>query len=187
MQIHLISGTSTANWASVGMAGGALLVALVLGLSNRRTARRALALSERQEARRESPIDIYLNTSSGWRRAAARDRLLGFHLVISNPSDRPTSIVSAELHLTYSTGQVLTTVKVPPLASLAQDAPAPDVDPVALPLRLDANDSVSGWFVFQLQDELVASRSIEGYAVVLRDVHRIEVAVQATVFLEAEL
>lgn len=172
------------DYAPVVIAALAFGVTVVFGLSNRRTAMRALALSERHEARRDSRVDLHLNHSMSWRRPSNNDRLLGFHLLVANPTDRASSIVQAELHLTYSVNGIVTTVKVPRVSDMkSADVPL-EVDPIELPARLDANDAVSGWFVFQVKDGLTSGRSIDRYEVFVRDVHGIEESVQVTVFRE---
>jgi hypothetical protein len=179
--------TSWTDWASVLIAVLALLVTLSLGLWNRKTAKRALGLSERQEARRESRVDLHLNESLAWRRDANEDRILGFHLVITNPTDRDTSIIRSELRINYSIEGVVATVKVPTTSMTGLSAPIPDVESVDVPARLNANDTISGWFLFQVPDQLIHNRPVDRYEVVFRDLHEIEESVQVTVFHEVPL
>lgn len=162
------------DYAPVVIAALAIGFSVAFGLSNRRTAMRALALSERQEARRDSRVDLYLNHSMSWRRPSNDDRLLGFHLLIANPTDRASSIVTAELHLSYSLNGIVTTVKVPRALDMTPSEIPPEVNPIVLPARLEANDAVLGWFLFQVKDGLTGGRSIDRYEVFVRDVHGIE-------------
>src|SRR5215211_8717795 len=76
------SAISWVDYAAVGIAALAFLFSCGLGLSNRRTARKALALSERQEARRESELDLYLFTPTARRRESTGDRVLEFHIQV---------------------------------------------------------------------------------------------------------
>jgi hypothetical protein len=173
------------TYASLGIASVSACIALVIGTANRRLAKRALDLSERQEARRESRVDVYLSSSTSWRRHSHHDRLLGVHLLVSNPSDRATSIVTAELHVTYTIDGVLTTVKVPPVAAGDELEFLGDLLPTALPIRLEPNDAASGLFIFQIRDDLTRDREIERYEVHVRDVHGVEENRQITIFSEA--
>jgi len=173
--------------ASVVLSGLAILIALAFGLSTRKTAKRALELSERQEARRESRLDVRLNDSVAWRRSSNGDRVLGFNIVVSNPSDRASAITRVELRISYSVDGVVNAVKVPSVSVGDLDAPRPDVDSLDPPARLDANDAVSGWCLFRLSDELLGDYPADRYEVVIRDVHGIEESVQVAVFHEVSL
>jgi hypothetical protein len=62
------------DYAALAIAALSLLVAFLFGFRNRSTAKRALALSERQEARRESCLALYLHESFAWRGSADGDR-----------------------------------------------------------------------------------------------------------------
>lgn len=172
-------------YASLGIAAASACIALAVGAANRRVAKRALDLSARQEARRESRVDVYLSSSTSWRRHSHHDRLLGVQLLVSNPTDRATSIVTAELHLTYTVDGILTTVKVPPVAPGDELEFPGDLLPTALPIRLEPNDAASGLFIFQITDELTRDREIERYDVYVRDVHGVEESRQITIFYEA--
>jgi hypothetical protein len=175
---------SWADYASVIIAGLALVTASALGLSTRRTAERALELSERQEARRESRLDLYLHHSRSWRRPSFEDRLLGFNVQIANPSDRANAVVRAELHVTYSVKGVIATVKVPRLSDSRSADARLDLELIQLPARLGENDAVSGWLLFRVKDALTEQQRVDRYEVVIRDLHNIEEGVQVTVFDE---
>jgi hypothetical protein len=176
---------SWVTYASLGIAAASACIALVVGAANRRLAKRALDLSERQEERRERRVDVYLSSSTSWRRHSHHDRLLGVHLLVSNPTDRATSIVSAELHLTYTVDGVLTTVKVPPVAPGDELEVPGDLAPTALPIRLEPNGAASGLFIYRVKDKLTRDRDIERYDVQVRDVHGIEERRQITIFSES--
>jgi hypothetical protein len=172
------------DYAAVAIAVISLGVSVAFGLSNRSTARRALRISERQEARRESLLTLHLIEPVAWSQASTSERILGFHILVSNPADRPTSLVTVELHLTYTAHDVLTTVKVPLAGDVSGTVVPTEVATVDLPVRVDANDAVSGWFLFRVSHELTGWAPVERYDVVIRDVHGIEESLQVTVFRE---
>jgi hypothetical protein len=178
------AAASWVTYATLGIAVASACTALVIGMVNRRLAKRALELSERQEARRERRVDVYLNWARLWRRHSDHGRLLGVHLLVSNPSDRPTSIVTAELHLTYKVDGVLATVKLPPVFGDDELESAGDLLPATLPIRLGPNGAASSLFIFHVTDELTRGREIERYDVHVRDVHG-EEGRQITIFSEA--
>lgn len=159
----------------------ALVVAVVLGLRNRGTSKKALRLAERQEERRNSRIDLYINDSIEWKQTAAR--VVGIHAVVANPTDGPTSLVHAELHVTYDLGGTVTTIRIRAETSDPTGLP-PGVASLELPARLDANDAVSGWLLFLLKDGLTGDRPVERYDLIARDVHGKEESVQLGVFRE---
>ena len=174
------------DYAAVAIATLSFVVSLILGLRSRGTAKRALALSEAQDARRRPRMGVYVNDSASYQMDRTRERLLVFHLLVSNPSDSPTSLVAAELHVTYAVNGVLTTVKVP--HSWSPDMPqdvSPDVSPIDLPVALGAHDAKSGWFVFPIADDLTGGRGVDRLDVVVRDMHNVSEAVQVTVLGEA--
>jgi hypothetical protein len=173
------------TYASLGVAAVSACIALLVGAANRRLAKRALELSERQEARRESRVDVHLSSATSWRRPSQHDRLLGVHLLVSNPTDRATSVVAAEMHLTYSVEGVLTTVKMPPAIHIEAFEFPEGLTPAALPIRLEPNDAVSSLFIFRIGDDLTRGRDVERYDIYLRDVHGVEESRQITIFHEA--
>jgi hypothetical protein len=172
------------DYAPILAAAVSLIVSVTLGVLNRRTAKRALEISERQEARRDSSLSLHLNESVSWRSQSRGERLLGFHVIATNPTDRPTSLVASELRLTYTVDGILTTVKVPSASDVGSTSLPASFVPLEIPTRVDANDAVIGWFLFRIDDQLTNGRIVERYDFVLREVHGIEETLQVTVFRE---
>jgi hypothetical protein len=98
---------SWVDYASLSVAALAFATSAGFGFLNRRTTKRALAISQRQEARRESHLDIYLIGSRAQRRVEKKDRIIGFEVRISNPSDSPNSAVARSGWLLYRVDDVL--------------------------------------------------------------------------------
>lgn len=145
----------------------AVVVLALLGyLANRRgakTSRRSLALSERQEARREALLDIRLISATC--EINDDERTYVYDLVIRNPSDRANSIAEAELWLEYSVGGSVVNVKAPWRPS----RPATPYGRLILPLALAANGSEAGSLQITVAQALVEGRSIERLQLVLTD------------------
>lgn len=174
-----LAGAGAPLWLSYGsfaISAGAV----VISLSNRRTARRSLQLSEQQEARRDSRIDLYLIDSLD-EQPTSGDRLLAFQVLISNPSDRDNSIVAAEVHLTYSLEAVVTSVKVRHGIDRGTSSAFAGVKPLDLPVALDANGAVSGWLLFRIDSALTGGRPVDRYDLVIQDVHGTQESRQVTV------
>ncbi|MFV1990435.1 MAG: hypothetical protein ACC652_06810 [Acidimicrobiales bacterium] len=170
------------NYAAIAIAALSFVSSFVFGLRNRGTAKRALAISERQEERHSPSLSLYLNDSAIWS-ALDSGRLLGFHVQTANSSDRASSLIGAELHITYSIGQRLVTVKVPHGRDTS-GAPG-GVTPISLPRPIQANSAASGWFLFHIADDLVDSRQIDRYDIVVRDIHDLAESLQVSVLREA--
>jgi hypothetical protein len=169
---HPIRGRSslTGSDSADAISLAALVASVGLALWSLRISRKALRIAEDQDARRTRYLEFYLNESVSWRLDDAGARLVGFHLMVTNPADRPNSVVRADLHVTYSVGTSLVVVQIPCTTGAPPVALASDHVPLGLPLRIGAKSAVSGWFLFRLSKELTGGHPIERYDVVLRDV-----------------
>ncbi len=159
-------GLGWRTWAPVTSAAIAVL-ALLVGLSNRRIARRALTLSEHQEQRRIARLQLSYNDAVSWRLAGNPWRWIGVDILAVNPTDRDGAVVSAELHVTYTTsaGTGLV-VKLPHDATFPSHGAS---DPLKLPLHLSANGALRGWLGFKLSDDVVSPAAIQNYAITVKD------------------
>ena len=185
-QAEFLASTSW-SWtapAAVVISGCSLLASVIWSWRNGRIAKRALTLAERQDARQAPALDLYLNESIAWSLSQASKRLLAFHVMVTNPSDRPSSIVGADLLLTYSVDDVLVVAKVPHSEDSASTLTTADIAPFRLPMSLGASGAVSGWFNFQVSLQLTGGRPIERYDLVVRDVYALSKGLQVTVFRE---
>jgi hypothetical protein len=179
------SDTVPAPW-TISVAAASAIIALgslLVSWSNRRTARKALALSERQEERRAARLDVDLIEAVSWRDAdPAGSRWIGVHIRAVNPTDRDGSIIAADLHVTYTTpGGTLLVVKVPN----SSDVRPPMPQPLALPVPLSANGGVQGWLMFELKSGLTGGGAIDRYSVLLRDGRGISKEVEAWALKES--
>lgn len=176
---------SWVDYASLSVAALAFATSAGFGFLNRRTAKRALAISERQEARRESRLDIYLIDSRAQRRGDKRDRIIGFEVRISNPSDSPNSAVAVELRLTYLIDGTPMAVKLQADRSLQFSTETPGASGLDLPAALESNGARSGWLLYRVDDVLTAPAQIDRYELVVQDVHGIERGLPVTILEQA--
>jgi hypothetical protein len=167
------------DWLPLAIAALALVSSFLFGLSSRRTARRALALSERIDARRAPELDLYLSDSVAWRFSADDARLIGLHVQVANPSDRPGALVGMDLHVTYAVDGQLATLKVPHGGEMTHVLTT-GLDIVELPRRLEANDAFQGWFLFYLAGDLTGRHPVDRYDVVATDVRGVVAELQIT-------
>jgi hypothetical protein len=157
------------------------LALLISGLSlavswrSGKRAARALEISEAQEERKQPQLRIYL--ARGYRRYADTRQLFGFLVSVSNPTDSGNSIARAELQLTYVLrNDVRATCRIPHQAALANrdEESVRGQEVFALPTRIDPHQTVIGWFLFSLDDDLIGEGTIDAHKIVLEDSHDIE-------------
>ena len=137
-----------------------------------KNAARALAISEGQEKRRQPRLGIYL--VSGYRRLVPDRQLFGFLVSVSNPTDINNSIVHAELQVTYLLDADMKAVcriqHNPDLGeSIARDKTRATVFP--LPVRIDAHQTMSGWFLFALDSDVIRNATVDSHSLILEDTH----------------
>ena len=122
-----------------------------------RNAARALAISESQEKRRQPQLGIYL--VNGYRRLVPKRQLFGFLVSISNPTDINNSVSRAELQITYVTENDLAVVcRVQHNSALGEKVASESASAasiLSLPLRIDAHQTASGWFLFALDNDAI--------------------------------
>jgi hypothetical protein len=160
--------------------------ALLVSLSQRATAKKALRLSERQEERRMARLDVSLKETVSWRSRDEPSRWIGTHILAVNPTDSQGSLIEAELHVAYKTptGAALV-VKIPHGSAPARVREG--ITPFELPVPLPSNGAVDGWFTFLLDDNLIGKGSIERYEVVVGDARGISQSVYPWGFKELSL
>ena len=156
----------------------ALLVSLIsvfLSWRSSRISRRALAISESQEKRRQPQLGIYL--ANGYRRLTPNGQLFGFLVSVTNPTDINNSIARAELQITYLLEKdVITICRVQHNSAVGESA-SNNTHQVAtilsLPMRIDAHQTVSGWFLFALDNEVIGKGSVDSHRLILEDTHNV--------------
>ena len=148
---------------------------LLISWRSGKRAARALSISESQEQRRQPRLGIYL--VRGYRRRGANRQLFGFLVSVTNPTDSNNSIARAELQITYLLDHNVSVVgRVPHLEELGKDSLA-DATGVAnvhsLPARIDAHQTLSGWFLFALDDRVIGDGTVDSHRLILEDTHGI--------------
>jgi hypothetical protein len=154
----------------------ALLVSFFSALLSWRSgknAARALAISENQERRRQPQLGLYL--FNGYRRRVPNRQLFGFLVSVSNPTDINNSVALAELQITYLLeNDVEAVCRLPHNPSLGENTPGegmPAATVFSLPVRIDAHQTVSGWFLFGLDNNLIGKGTITRHKLILGDTH----------------
>jgi hypothetical protein len=159
-------------------------IALVLSIINARTSRRALRLSEQQEARRKPSLAVYLQEGLVSPSPQQDARIYAFLLSVSNRSDNNNSVAEATLHLTYSKpqGRELTVKFIAKM-----EVPRPfqrNQTSLPIPTRIDAHQAISGWYFFCVDNAILNGARVERTVVVLRDTHGNEISAEPLILRE---
>ena len=163
------------HWDEIGagvLSVGALFVSVMSWL----TASRAHQLAERQEERRSPRLEIRLLDACSATRGAMRT--FSFHAQIVNPTDTANTVAALELCPRYR--------RTLPMSLLVAAAPPLDSKEALLsvPVRVDANHTVTGWAHFHIATALLKDATIEGYALVATDTHLNPARVETSVLFK---
>lgn len=138
-----------------------------------RNSTRALAISERQEKRHSPRLQIYF--ANGYRRLVSRRQLFGFLVSVSNPTDINNSIARAELQITLLLRDgAKTFLRInhnPEVAQSMENSKAGAAHVFSLPARIDAHQTLSGWLLFVLENEMIGEATVDAHRLILEDSH----------------
>jgi hypothetical protein len=174
IQIFAAVASATAAW-----------MALLLSVLNFFTSRKALRISEQQEARRKPSMVVYLQDGYIAVGAKAGSRVYAILVSLSNRSDSNNAIAQAVLHLTYvKSNRTQLTLKVsaegePPSAFTDKSA-----NHLRVPIRIDAHQTVSGWCFFSVDDAIVEGSRIDRTRVAFVDTYGNESTVESLIIRE---
>jgi hypothetical protein len=174
IQIFAALASATAAW-----------MALLLSVLNFFTSRKALRISEQQEARRKPSVVAYLQDGYIAVGAKPGSRVYAILISLSNRSDNNNAIAQAMLLLTYvkSSGTQLTlkvgTEGEPPNAFADKSA-----NHLRVPIRIDAHQTVSGWCFFAVDDAILEGSYIDRTHVAFVDTYGNESAVEPVIIRE---
>lgn len=162
----------------------ALIVSIVSAIYSGRKSSRALAISEEQERRKQPDLIIYPAIS--YRRLLPNSQVFGFLVSISNPTDINNSVARAELKLEMVRKNALTVYRLPHNPVLLETVPASagQSPAIALPLRVDAHQTASGWLFLSEKREFFDNGSVDLHQLVLEDSHGVVVTTDALMVRE---
>ncbi|QXC60552.1 hypothetical protein KSP35_19860 [Aquihabitans sp. G128] len=166
--IGLVLAGSTPAWTFPMAVVSAVMAScsLLLGLSTRSTARRALGVSEAQEARRDPKLHLELLDGVAWRTRGVRNFAL--KVLATNPTDRDGTLTRVELRLTYKgRDDHVLTVQIPATIALP-DCP-PEFVALPVPTAMPANGAVAGSYLFRVDDEVTSGRPVERFELHVTD------------------
>lgn len=162
------------------------LVALGISLRSLNTARAALKISKAQEERRLRTLTI-ASVDILFDRDSERTRYL-VTVAVSNTSDSPNAVATAELWVNYRQGVNRFTFKASRDADSEIEALSyARTRTLMLPARIEAGNTIEGTFGFTVPRSVIDPGSIEDYKVVLFDTHKNTVAADASLPRKANL
>jgi hypothetical protein len=170
---------ASANWINV--AGLAIaLIALTVSFCSFLVSLKAFRLSQKQEARKKPILVPSILNSYVQYLEIENARVYAFLLSISNPSDSNNALAKAELHITYETSaQALVTAQIPSSLTRGEAyAELQDFSLLSMPTRLDAHQTLTGWIVFRVVEEILSDAIVDGYKIALFDSHQTQTDVE---------
>jgi hypothetical protein len=159
------TGSGWSTWTP-GVSVVVALLALLIAASNRSMAKRALALSQQQEERRQAKLDLSLKDAVSYRDATRGSRWIGVEVLAVNPTDRDGAIIAADLHVTYRSNGRQLLLKVPHQSRSSPFGAARLA--IEVPAGLPANGAIDGWLLFRIDDGVVQG-AIDRYDIVVSD------------------
>ena len=94
---------------------------------------------------------------------------------VTNPTDINNSIARAELQIAYLLEKdVKTTCRLQHNPAVGESASRNAVQTAtifSLPMRIDAHQTVSGWFLFALDNQVIGKGSVDSHRLILEDTH----------------
>lgn len=104
-----------------------------------------------------------------------------FHLVVTNLSDKQTSIIEYSLKL-----ECLTKIVYKPEYILPSNIKNSDITLLEMPQNIEPHSSLKGWCVFELPRSNFKELEIETYSIVLKDIHQ-KTCSQNPIYIKEEL
>jgi hypothetical protein len=142
---------------------------------------RKLAL--RQEQRKAPALACSL--IHGFQKSDGSGRAFSVHVLVRNPSDSNNAIANAELVVQYlTTDRMLMTVKLETDERATKKFLRGQGDPIMIPAKIPAHETISGWLHFFAPEELLKGISIDSYSLVLTDTHEEKTSVAPNLMQE---
>jgi len=150
----------------------AACVSVWFAIVSARAAKKSLALSEQQEARRQPALNPYLIKGYFKKLKSNDSKIFAFSMSVSNATDTDNAIVLLELEVSYvSTQNACMKVKVPHEVDLVKDFGGGEINPFNLPTSIMSHQAVAGWALFNVSDALLNEGILDSYTIVLTDSH----------------
>jgi len=162
--------------ATLAFAAVGAVAALATALYERYNARinqQNLDLALEQERRKRPELSMHLIDGYIERVGGERTRVYAFRLSISNSSDADTSLKSVTLEVELSHGERPNSLFVLTHDASLAVAHRTQAQEGALqvPCRIAASETIEGWAVFRLDDDLLRGGTVQGCKLTVVDIH----------------
>lgn len=168
----------TATWIAIISAVIALASAWYAARSAK-LGQQSLELALQQEKRQRPNLKLYLVDGHVVRFRSQHFRVYAFHTRISNDSDADNSLADLVLMVEHSRSENLrSSLIVSHDQNLATYLNALKNVPLQVPSKIGAHETLAGYALFRVQDDLLSSSSVEAYLLKAIDSHGIESAIE---------
>ncbi len=152
---------AVAGWIAAGIAAYSAFLA-----------RRSTRIMSAQESRKHPCLVPYLSHGYMKRRPDKNARVYTFSISLNNISDSDNSVVEISLIMRYRRQDLhLYTAVLPHNPSLVTDLTYTNIQPFQLPATIPAHQSITGWALFVLSDDIVNNAIIDSYTIRSLDTH----------------
>ena len=149
-----------------------LCISLIFSYLSTRIAKKALSISEQQEARRQPALRPYLIDGYYKKMEDRKSKVYGFSISVSNPTDAGNSLAHLELEICYvNPKNVCMKLKIPHQDNLANDFGGGSIRPIVVPGPIPAHQTVAGWALFNVSHALLGECVIDSYLINITDAH----------------
>lgn len=148
-------------------------------------AQKSLELALQQEQRQRPNLELYLVDGQIRRFRSQQFRIYAFHLSISNNSDANNSLKDISLVIKHSRGQELdSNFVVSHNPELATVMPVLKAQPIPNPSTIGSHETVAGYALFHVHDDLLRNSVVESYMLKVIDSHGLETRLEPILLCE---
>lgn len=141
-------------------------LAFIISILDLIIAKRALALSENDANGRKPLLIPYLIDSFAFN--YEKQKLYAFNFSICNRSDNDNSIMQVDLIIEYGQSQSCNGNFIIPHVN-TNLIKLPGNPPFSIPLNIGAHQTISGWGIFKIEDNLIEQKRIDEYKIRIKD------------------
>jgi hypothetical protein len=166
------------TWIAIISAVTALIAAWYAARSTK-IAQKTLELALQQDRRQHPNLKLYLIESCVVRFRDQHFRVYAFHIRISNNSDADNSLADIVLAVEHSRSEKSRSILVVSHDQcLATELTFLKNKPIQIPSKVEAHETLAGYALFCVQDELLSNSAVQGYVVRIIDSHGMESEMQ---------
>jgi hypothetical protein len=148
-------------------------------------AKKSLELALQQERRQNPNLKLYLFDGHVVKFRSQHFRIYAFHIRISNDSDADNSLADLFLMVEFSRSENLrSNLIVSHDYNLITYLNTRKYAPLHIPSIIAAHETITGYALFRIQDELLSSSSVEAYLLKALDSHRVESIIEPILIIE---